>query len=503
MATQFTPEEIIDYAWRTMPPSKRYGTNEPYHGALNDQPGWIGSAADFIKNNPVANWMLESTGNVMDDWKWDQKADPFDMAMAGFEMPVAGSAAGVVKPGVKAATKGIGSLMSKIDPKLATSTAGTASAAYADDAESAPSFKKLWGIPKSAVTIRDPQRAAYPGIYSDPRDIAWQAAQNVAPENPAMERLFGVTRDDLYEMHKGRVGNEAPKVKLAAKPKGSAAGERILTGKNTQRMLDVLGEAENYPELYKGMDSWYEMQPLFDQFKQISDNPVEDFWRFQSMTGMASPGSDVLTEINRGTGALSLANQGRFDDFLNFGGMAGDKRIEGAFPEDMRGIMGHPYHSTAQGKPMSKFLETGNLEHMDSPKVPLYIHSAGVPETGFQTRLPVGDAHFSRATGLADARTNKDYGASISTPELQTIGDWWGKDVAGELGINSVDAQARAWGTFAPQTGVDTPVGAPKLELIAQKIMDASRAYGISPEQARDMILKGEMYAPNLGLMGL
>ena len=139
---------------------------------------------------------------------------------------------------------------------------------------------------------------------------------------------------------------------------------------------------------------------------------------------------------------------------------------------------------------------------MKSPKVPLYIQSAGVPETGFQTAWPVGDAHWSRGVGLADVRTNKNPGASVSMPELQSLGPWWDQRVAGALGLNSVDAQARAWGTFAPATGVDTPVGAPKLELIAQKIMDAAKAYNISPEQARDLLLQGKIYAPNLNLLG-
>jgi len=352
-----------------------------------------------------------------------------------------------------------------------------------------------YGIPRQNITVMDPLRAAFPGIYENPKEIAKAAAKNTAEENPAMRQLFGVSRDDLYELHKGKVGNEAPKLPGAAnKPTGSTAAKKVKNPKNTQRIIDVLSEAGNYPELYKGMDSWYEMQPLFDRLQQISDDPASDFVRFQSMTGMASPGSDVLTEINRGTAALHLANQGRFHDFLRHGGK------EGQIP-GLPGVAGHPYHSTAQGIPMQSYLETGLLG-MKSPKVPLYIQSAGVPETGFQTKWPVGDAHWSRGVGLADVRTNKNPGASVTMSELQTLGPWWEKKIADQLGINSVDAQARAWGTFAPATGVDTPVGAPKLELISQKIMDAAKAYNISPEQARDMLLKGEIFAPNLNLLG-
>lgn len=358
-----------------------------------------------------------------------------------------------------------------------------------------------FAIPKRQITVNDPVRTAYPGIYDRPDEIARRAAQNVAEEDPAMKRLFGVTRDDLYELRKSRLeGNEAPNLVMPANPKGAKIAPQVMTRRNAQRIIDTLSEAEKYPTLYKGMDAWYEMGPLFERYKQISDDPVRDFKRFQTFTGMASPGSDVLTEINRGTAALNLANQKRFEDFLKYAGKPFSARIDTDFPEYLAGVMGHPYHSTAHGKPISKYVQTGNIE-MESPKVPLYIQSAGVPETGFQIDLPVGDAHWSRGVGLADVRTAKDYGASVSMPELLSLGPWWNEKIAKPLGTNAVNAQARAWGTFAPATGVDTPVGAPKLELISQKIMDAARAYGIEPEEARDLLLMGKIYAPNMNLL--
>ena len=61
---------------------------------------------------------------------------------------------------------------------------------------------------------------------------------------------------------------------------------------------------------------------------------------------------------------------------------------------------------------------------MQTPKVPMYIQASGVPETGFQTAMPVGDAHWSRAVGLGDTRTNQAYGASVSTPEMSQLGPW-------------------------------------------------------------------------------
>ena len=71
-------------------------------------------------------------------------------------------------------------------------------------------------------TVRNPQRMAFPGIYKNPKDIAAEAAARVEPEDPSLKRLFGVTRDDLYQMGKGRVGNVSGALPgAAAKPKGA------------------------------------------------------------------------------------------------------------------------------------------------------------------------------------------------------------------------------------------------------------------------------------------
>jgi hypothetical protein len=147
---------------------------------------------------------------------------------------------------------------------------------------------------------------------------------------------------------------------------------------------------------------------------------------------------------------------------------------------------------------MQKFLERGEVD-MNSPKVPMYIEASGVPATGFQTRTPVGDAHWSRAVGLADTRNPKTIkgqevvpGASVSTPEMSSLGPWWQNKIASKLGLESVPAQALTWGAFSPQTGVTTPIGAPKLELIAKQIMQTANRLGVTPETARDMVLTGK-----------
>ena len=61
--------------------------------------------------------------------------------------------------------------------------------------------------------------------------------------------------------------------------------------------------------------------------------------------------------------------------------------------------------------------------------------------------------------------------------------------------MEAVPAQALLWGAGSGQTGVRTAIGAPKIELLSQQIMDASRRHGVSPETARDLILSGTLYA--------
>jgi hypothetical protein len=224
-----------------------------------------------------------------------------------------------------------------------------------------------------------------------------------------------------------------------------------------------------------------------------------EYRKMNTLMGMASPGSEVLTEIPRGTAAYFLQKQGRFPEFVEHLGKPEDLR--GDVPSDIVNVPGHMYHQTAQATPMGRYLETGELQ-MKSPKVPMYIEASQVPEIGFQTRTPVGDAHWSRAVGLADtrgARTIKGKeavpGASVSNPEMTQLAPWWREQIAKELGIESVPAQARTWGVFSGQTGVTTPIGAPKLELLAQKIMETAQRLGVSPETARDMVITGQTYA--------
>ena len=287
-------------------------------------------------------------------------------------------------------------------------------------------------------------------------------------------------------------------VRLPSNPRGSQAAENIMTDRNRQRITDVLGEAMDVPELARGMVAWYNMDPAYQRLKQISNDPALAFTRMNTFSGMASPGSDVMTELRRGSAARYLDEQGRFGDFERFGT---NPNAPGA-PEDMRGLPGHPYSKTAHAIPMREFSDTGEIG-IKAPKVPPYIQSSVPAELGGTWTVPVGDAHWSRGVGLADTRRGQDYAASVSTPELTTLMPWW-SGISRDVGVQEVPAQALAWGAFSRATGVETPVGAPKLELLARAIVNRARELTLDPAFVRDEVLAGRMRlaVPAAGVAG-
>lgn len=284
---------------------------------------------------------------------------------------------------------------------------------------------------------------------------------------------------------------------VTAKGAGSEAAANVATKANAKRLVSLLDAGrEHAPRLTEGMKGWYVMDPLYHKF--VAELGPEEgkaaFMRFNTMTGMASPGSDVLTEINRGTTADMLAAQGKFDLFSKFGGQPELHRSK--FPREAQSLIGHPYHSTSQAGPMRQYLESGSMQ-MQSPKVPTYIESSSVPDTGFQTTTPVGDAHWARGVGLADTRGNATRkgkpvipAASVTNPEIKLLGPWYRDEVARKAGYEAVPAQAIQWGLLGPQTGVDTALGAPKLELLAQQIAKTASRQGITPEEALSRLIR-------------
>lgn len=347
--------------------------------------------------------------------------------------------------------------------------------------------------PHPNATVKNAIRSPYPGIYDPPKDIL--SRLSVAPEDPILKQLFGVTRKDLHDIAMNREGNLPGTLPGAAEnPKGSRAAANVMTKENEDRLVSILNEAKKNDELRHGMVGWYVMDPLHKRAVELLGRKggTAAYSRLNTLMGMASPGSDVMTEINRGTAANMMATQGKFPQFLQHGGKAVGDRGR-SFPAELSDVSGHPYHRTAQGKPMEQYLKTGEVQ-MQSPKVPLYIQASGTPETGFQTNTPVGDSHWSRGVGLADVRTAKNFGSSVRNPEMSALAPWYRK-IAKRVGLPAVSAQALQWGALGGETGVETAVGAPKLELLAKQIKVAADRAGVTPEEMRDRIIRGLAHA--------
>jgi hypothetical protein len=360
-------------------------------------------------------------------------------------------------------------------------------------------------------TIKGAQRKAFPGIYKDPRTAVQEAEMMVAPESPNLSRLFGVTREDLAKAAEtpGTAAGVIPGA--TAKPRGAASVEPIMQKANTKRLVDILQATQEYaPKLATGMKGWYMMDPAYNRLVDLvgEQEAGRMYSRLNALTSMASPSSDVVTELRRGTAANKLAQEGRFNEFFDLGGLDLEARQGMNLPQDLLDFPSHAYHSTAQAPAMQQYLETGQSQ-MKSPKVPLYMQASQASALGRQSNIPVGDAHFSRGVGLADTRDmltikgqEKIPAASVSKSELQTLTPWWREQVAKQAGLEAVPGQATLWGALAPQTGVDTVIGAPKLEILSDLIAKTSKRLNIPMEQARDMVLTGKAQAgkvdPNL-----
>jgi hypothetical protein len=351
-------------------------------------------------------------------------------------------------------------------------------------------------------TIKGAERMTFPGIFKDAKALANEAEDMVAAESENLSKLFGVTRADLAKM--AEAPGTAPGVIPGApkKPRGTAHGKQVTTEENTARLVNALRAGQEYaPNLMTGMKGWYITDPAYQRLVDLvgPEEAMKRFERLNALQAMASPSSDVVTELLRGSAANRLAQEGRFEDFAKYAGMTLEDRIAQGLPEDIIAIPSHAYHGTAQFPAMEKFLQAGQVQ-MKSPKVPLYEQASRPSALGRQSDIPVGDAHWSRAVGLPDVRGLKTVkgvtgpnAASVSTPELVELAPWWRQQVAAEAGLEAVPGQASAWGLFAPQTGVETAIGAPKLEITADLIAQKAAAERLPAELVRDKYLTGEM----------
>lgn len=344
----------------------------------------------------------------------------------------------------------------------------------------------------------DPLRESFPGIYKDPDVLVREAKEHLVPdpgkEGP-MYRLFGHTRDSLDELSQGErrldginplLGIEHP-VRLS----GTAdISPNVLTRRNANRISNIIGEALEDPQL-RTTRSWYEMLPLWGRMSQIGTGDAA-MKKLNNTMAVMSAGSDPRTEINRGFHANWLANEGRLDDFIRHGGTPDHERGPD-FPDDLRSLMGHAYHGSAQvpGLLESQFAGRpwpGQGRH----KVPTYA-AATDPVHPYSAR-PVADSHFNRIVGYPDVATATTRAGREGVPtgtQYADIVPWFNK-IAEGVDTRPRDAQALLWNVGGPQTGVRY-IGPPKLEMIADYMDEVARLRRIAPEDARDQLLSGRI----------
>lgn len=351
-------------------------------------------------------------------------------------------------------------------------------------------------------TVDDPRRAMFPLIYSDPRDIAQWARQSLAPDqgkDGAMYRLFGHTRDSLDELSQSNRPFDIPRPSTPdrtpflapARGTGSPVSDQVLTRRNAGRILDVLDQGMQDDKL-RPMRSWYEMDPLYDYMDQlgVSDRGKQ---ALNARMGVMSPASSPTAEIPRGFMANYLAEHGRLEDFIRYGGLTDEQKQFPGFPQDMESNLGHAYHDSM----MPNLIEHEALGRLwpspDTHKVASYI-AATDPISPLWDR-PVADSHFARMLGYPDVRGAKTIGSlrqQLTNPEYAAAYPWWNDKVAGAMDERPRDMQALSWGMFGPTTGV-RKIGPPKLEMISDYMDEVAKARGIAPEDARDQLLTGEI----------
>lgn len=349
------------------------------------------------------------------------------------------------------------------------------------------------GLSSRDVTVLNPKRIEAPGIYQNPKAIVEQARAAVSPESGAMKQLFGVDRQDLYDIARSRSGNITPQ-DIQGMPwwEGRKVPDpvaQVMTDRNAQRYIDVLAEAQKYPELAR-TQGWYVMDPAYARLEELLGpyKAPAQYNYLNTMHGPFSASSAVDTELHRGSTGAMMAARGRQDwnRFKRYGNVAEDERTRN-FPPEMRGMPAHMAHSTAHTPALDEWLKSGNLQ-FGTAKVPSYIAASGVPQTGFQTSYPIIDAHMGTNMGYYDVRTAP--GVSMAVRETHPLAQYFAQNIARPMGLEPVSGQAMGWSVFGPQTGVKSMIGAPKLEIASDLIMRRAAREGKNPEAVRDAWLK-------------
>jgi hypothetical protein len=321
------------------------------------------------------------------------------------------------------------------------------------------------------------------------------------PESPHLKEIFGKSREDLHDdaVARGEVEPKTPIPGIAPKGKGSAHANDVTTPENAERIRNIINSyKEHDPSGYHGMVGWYEMGAMHDSIKKIlgGNEKLADkvYHNLNSFTSYASPMSSVGPEITRGTAAATMAAEGNFKKFAEQGGLPQDKAPSALKAKNFElGNEGHAMHSNAHAGAMSRFNDTG--QEANAVKTGTYRRSGDAPARGnsdYQNTVPVGDSHWSRGVGLADVRASKAFEGSAGGPEMKVLAPWYHDEVARHPDVNlpSTSAQAVQWGALSKETGVNSPIGAPKLEIWADKIAEAAKREGIAPKAMWERIVK-------------
>lgn len=359
------------------------------------------------------------------------------------------------------------------------------------------------------MTNRDPvmrgkrQRLMYPRVYDDPRRLAADANAKVAPESPLLKELFGVTRGELDEI--GGFGRRQGSMDFgdflmggAEKPSGAKIARYVATDRNANRIVNLLGELEKYPKYMEAMRPWYVTDPIYWKFVDElgPDAGREAFLRQNAIMGLSSSMSSPVTEINRGSWANALANRGRYDDYVAFGGRTTDKdgSLLSNVPRDMSSIMGHLAHKS-QAASIGKYIAGDGTLQIGEPKMQAYIAGRRPAALGHQTVEPVGDTHYRGGTvllpdvSLAEANPK----GAISHPERHVLTPWLQKNVGDVMGYPNAVVQPLTWGGYgvAGGTGVKGRY-APFAELVANSIGKAAAREGKDPQRVMREWIRGK-----------
>ena len=326
----------------------------------------------------------------------------------------------------------------------------------------------------SRTTVKSPNRKMFPGVYRDPRIIVAESAQRVPEESGLLYDLFGVNRADLDAMAMAKRGTDQGVLEVATGGGRSEAAANVMTPANTQRMIDILAEGRARAE-FTGSAGWYESEPLLLEFMYElgPDEGKAAFERFTQMGAALSPGTGVPQEIKRSSLAYVMDRQGNLQDF-----------IDGDLPAGF----GHAYHSTAHASGLGRLLDTGDFRSPnlnDGPKTRDY-YAARMGNT----RAFAGDAHDARLRGLVDTRGAENVG-SMSSGEKKALRGWH-SGIANDVGLDETPAQALGWNIAGTSTGVESPLGAPFLELIADAAGRAGQKYGVPAKDALRAFIRGD-----------